>query len=92
VNSILRGYGMKKQRLYIDIVHNLWALIFRDLRRRWNTSNHERLLTEHGFISIKLFCITNLPVDAILIISSNPEILKYLSALCHSYNPAAVKM
>jgi radical SAM/Cys-rich protein len=88
----LRGYGMKNSGLYIDIVHNPVGAYLPGSQAALEHEYHERLLTEHGVHFNQLFCITNLPVGRYLdylIESGNFE--DYLSALCHSYNPAAVK-
>jgi radical SAM/Cys-rich protein len=88
----LRGYGMKNSGLYIDIVHNPVGAYLPGSQAALEHEYHERLLTEQGVHFNHLFCITNLPVGRYLdylIESGNFE--DYLSALCHSYNPAAVK-
>ena len=88
----LRGYGMKNSGLYIDIVHNPVGAYLPGSQAALEHEYHERLLTEQGVHFNQLFCITNLPVGRYLdylIESGNFE--DYLSALCHSYNPAAVK-
>ena len=88
----LRGYGMKNSGLYIDIVHNPVGAYLPGSQAALEHEYHERLLTEQGVHFNQLFCITNLPVGRYLdylIESGNFE--DYLSTLCHSYNPAAVK-
>jgi radical SAM/Cys-rich protein len=88
----LHGYGMKNSGLYIDIVHNPVGAYLPGSQAALEHEYHERLLTEQGVHFNQLFCLTNLPVGRYLdylIESGNFE--DYLSALCHSYNPAAVK-
>jgi len=88
----LRGYGMKNSGLCIDIVHNPVGAYLPGSQMALEHEYHERLLTEHGVHFNQLFCITNLPVGRYLdylIESGNFE--DYLSALCYSFNPAAVK-
>jgi radical SAM/Cys-rich protein len=88
----LRGYGMKNGGLRIDIVHNPVGAYLPGSQAALEHEYHERLLTEQGVHFNQLFCITNLPVGRYLdylIESGNLE--DYLSALCHSFNPAAVK-
>ena len=86
------GYGMKGSGLYIDIVHNPVGAYLPGSQAALEHEYHERLLIEQGVHFNQLFCITNLPVGRYLdylIESGNFE--DYLSALCHSFNPAAVK-
>jgi radical SAM/Cys-rich protein len=88
----LRGYGMKNSGLYIDIVHNPVGAYLPGSQAALENEYHKRLLTEQGVHFNQLFCITNLPVGRYLdylIESGNFE--DYLSALCHSFNPAAVR-
>jgi radical SAM/Cys-rich protein len=88
----LRGYGMKNSGLYIDIVHNPVGAYLPGSQAALEYEYHERLLTEQGVHFNQLFCLTNLPVGRYLdylIESGNFE--DYISALCHSFNPAAVK-
>src|SRR5208283_1936406 len=88
----LRGYGMKNSGLYIDIVHNPVGAYLPGSQAALEHEYHERLLTEQGVHFNQLFCLTNLPVGRYLdylIESGNFE--DYISALCHSFNPAAVK-
>ncbi len=88
----LRGYGMKSSGLHIDIVHNPVGAYLPGSQTALEQLYHERLLTEQGVHFNQLFCITNLPVGRYLdylIESGNFD--DYLSALCHSFNPAAVK-
>ena len=87
-----RGYGMKNSGLYIDIVHNPVGAYLPGSQAALEHEYHERLLTEQGVHLNQLFCLTNLPVGRYLdylIESGNFE--DYISALCHSFNPAAVK-
>jgi len=87
-----RGYGMKNSGLYIDIVHNPVGAYLPGSQAALEHEYHERLLTEQGVHFNQLFCLTNLPVGRYLdylIESGNFE--DYISALCHSFNPAAVK-
>jgi radical SAM/Cys-rich protein len=87
-----RGYGMKDSGLLIDIVHNPVGAYLPGPQAALEHEYHERLLTEQGVRFNQLFCLTNLPVGRYLdylIESGNFE--EYLSALCHSFNPAAVK-
>jgi radical SAM/Cys-rich protein len=87
-----RGYGMKNSGLYIDIVHNPVGAYLPGSQAALEHEYHERLLTEQGVHFNQLFCLTNLPVGRYLdylIESGNFE--DYLSALCHSFNPAAVR-
>jgi radical SAM/Cys-rich protein len=88
----LHGYGMKNSGLYIDIVHNPVGAYLPGLQAALENEYHKRLLIEQGVHFNQLFCITNLPVGRYLdylIESGNFE--DYLSALCHSFNPAAVR-
>jgi radical SAM/Cys-rich protein len=88
----LRGYGMKNSELFIDIVHNPVGAYLPGSQAALEHEYHMRLLTEQGVHFNRLFCLTNLPVGRYLdylIESGNFE--DYLSALCHSFNPAAVK-
>jgi radical SAM/Cys-rich protein len=87
-----RGYGMKGSGLLIDIVHNPVGAYLPGSQAALEHEYHERLLTEQGVYFNQLFCLTNLPVGRYLdylIESGNFE--EYLSALCDSFNPAAVK-
>ena len=87
-----RGYGMKGSDLLIDIVHNPVGAYLPGSQAALEHEYHERLVFEHGVHFNQLFCLTNLPVGRYLdylIESGNFE--EYLSALCHSFNPAAVK-
>lgn len=86
------GYGMKDSGLCIDIVHNPVGAYLPGLQAALEHEYRERLYTEQGVQFNQLFCLTNLPVGRYLeylIESENFE--DYLSALCHSFNPAAVK-
>jgi radical SAM/Cys-rich protein len=88
----LRGYGMKNSGLCIDIVHNPVGAYLPGSQAALEHEYHERLLTEQGVHFNRLFCLTNLPIGRYLdylIESGNFE--DYLSALCHSFNPDAVK-
>jgi radical SAM/Cys-rich protein len=87
-----RGYGMKNSGLCIDIVHNPVGAYLPGSQAALEHEYHERLLAEQRVHFNQLFCLTNLPVGRYLdylIESGNFE--DYLSALCHSFNPAAVK-
>ncbi len=88
----LRGYGMKGSDLLIDIVHNPVGAYLPGSQAALEHEYHERLLTEQGVHFNQLFCLTNLPVGRYLdylIESGNFE--DYISDLCNSFNPAAVK-
>jgi radical SAM/Cys-rich protein len=87
-----RGYGMKGSDLLIDIVHNPVGAYLPASQTALEHEYRERLVFEQGVYFNQLFCLTNLPVGRYLdylIESGNFE--EYLSALCHSFNPAAVK-
>jgi radical SAM/Cys-rich protein len=87
-----RGYGMKDSGLLIDIIHNPVGAYLPGSQIALEHEYHERLGAEQGVHFNQLFCLTNLPVGRYLdylIESGNFE--DYLSALCHSFNPAAVK-
>jgi radical SAM/Cys-rich protein len=87
-----RGYGMKDSGLLIDIVHNPVGAYLPGSQTALEHEYHERLEAEQGVHFNQLFCLTNLPVGRYLdylIESGNFE--DYLSVLCHSFNPAAVK-
>lgn len=86
-----RGYGMAESGLCIDIVHNPVGAYLPGSQTALEHEYRERLNTEHGVHFNRLFCLTNLPVGRYLdylIASDNLE--DYLSALCRSFNPAAV--
>ena len=88
----LRGYGMAGSGLCIDIVHNPVGAYLPGSQTALEHEYHMRLLSEYGVHFNRLFCLTNLPVGRYLdylIESDNFE--DYLSALCHSFNPAAVE-
>jgi radical SAM/Cys-rich protein len=88
----LRGYGMKDSGLRIDIVHNPVGAYLPGSQVALEHEYHARLLAEQGVRFNQLFCLTNLPVGRYLdylIESGNFE--DYISTLCHSFNPAAVK-
>jgi radical SAM/Cys-rich protein len=90
LNSL--GYGMKGSGLLIDIVHNPVGAYLPGPQAALEHEYRERLLAEQGVHFNKLFRLTNLPVGRYLdylIESGNFE--DYLSDLCHSFNPAAVK-
>jgi len=90
LNSL--GYGMKDSGLFIDIVHNPVGAYLPGSQTALEHEYHERLKTEQGGHFNQLFCLTNLPIGRYLdylIESGNFE--DYLSTLCHSFNPAAVK-
>ena len=87
-----RGYGMKNSGLCIDIVHNPVGAYLPGSQAALEHEYRERLLTEQGVHFNQLFCLTNLPVGRYLdylIESGNFD--DYLSALWHSFNPAAVE-
>ncbi len=86
-----RGYGKAESGLCIDIVHNPVGAYLPGSQAALEREYRTRLLSEHGVYFNRLFCLTNLPVGRYLdylIESDNFE--DYLSALCHSFNPAAV--
>jgi radical SAM/Cys-rich protein len=86
------GYGMKDSGLRIDIVHNPVGAYLPGSQAALEHEYRERLGAEQGVHFNQLFCLTNLPVGRYLdylIESGNFE--DYISALCHSFNPAAVK-
>jgi len=88
----LRGYGIKNSGLRIDIVHNPVGAYLPGSQVALEHEYHRRLLAEQEVHFNQLFCLTNLPVGRYLdylIESGNFE--DYISALCYSFNPAAVK-
>jgi radical SAM/Cys-rich protein len=88
----LHGYGMKNSGLCIDIVHNPVGAYLPGSQAALEHEYHKRLLTKQGVHFNQLFCLTNLPVGRYLdylIESGNFD--DYLSALWHSFNPAAVE-
>lgn len=88
----LRGYGMKNSGLCIDIVHNPVGAYLPGSQASLEHEYHERLLVEQGVHFNQLFCITNLPVGRYLdYLIESGNFGDYLCALCHSFNPAAVK-
>ena len=85
----LRGYGMKGSGFLLISSTILLAPIFRAHRRRWNTSTTSVFLLSREFISINFSASQIFLSAAILIISSNPEILKiiYPRFVIHSILP-----
>ncbi|PKN89048.1 MAG: radical SAM protein [Deltaproteobacteria bacterium HGW-Deltaproteobacteria-1] len=87
----VRGYGMPDSGLCIDIVHNPVGAYLPGPQVALAHEYRERLFAEQGIRFNQLFCLTNLPIGRYLeylIESDNFE--DYISALCHSFNPAAV--
>jgi radical SAM/Cys-rich protein len=86
------GYGMKNSGLCIDIVHNPVGAYLPGSQAALEHEYHERLEVEQGVHFNQLFCLTNIPIGRYLdylIASGNFD--DYLSELCQSFNPDAVK-
>lgn len=86
-----RGYGIPGSGLCINIVHNPVGAYLPGSQAALEHEYRERLHAQYGVHFNRLFCLTNLPVGRYLdylIASDNLE--DYFSALCQSFNPAAV--